>query len=329
MRSDHLALLTAAVVEGAARSTTLAARAGATPAAAGTALQELADQGLVAASDDRTWRVTAAGRDAFYEMLGRVGDVLAPSRKRASLPFTVRTRWRECLCFNYLVDPDVLRGLLHPTFEPVLVNGRGIISAAAATLSSMRPAGMPDLVGKNFCHVTFRAVVRFRNAAGETRVGYAFVRALTNSKLLSTVANNVTEFRFHDFETAAITFLEQGGRLVLGVDGGEKLVAAVDLATARQDPPATCAFATRAELDAQVLDHADSFGADDKADGVYVLSIERGAWHYRFVEPADLYCSYFQSGDPFDESTAQLDSVLHCREIDYRWHPLRIEARFS
>jgi hypothetical protein len=40
------------------------------------------------------------------------------------------------------------------------------------------------------------------------------------------------------------------------------------------------------------------------------------------VRPEELYCEYFDGG-PLGE--ARLDSVLHVREADYRWRPLRRE----
>ena len=44
------------------------------------------------------------------------------------------------------------------------------------------------------------------------------------------------------------------------------------------------------------------------------------------MEPQNLYLAYFQEGRPFDARTARLDSVLHCRDVAYRWLPLKREA---
>lgn len=104
------------------------------------------------------------------------------------------------------------------------------------------------------------------------------------------------------------------------------VVGCMELHQGRDEPPSTSVFRSRAELDGLVLDHSDAFGHVPGNAHVYVLLIDRDAWRYRFVSPRELYLGYFQEGRPFDRHTARLDSVLHCRDIAYRWQPLRRET---
>jgi hypothetical protein len=311
----------------------LAASAGQSLAATGAAIAWLEERGWVEAVGKRGRRdgfgLTLTGLEAFYATLGEIRDVLSSRQPASSLPFTLQTVWKEVLCFNYLVEPAVLRPLIPPVFDLVTFSGRAMVSVVAASLRSLRPQGFPEIAGRNFCHLTHRAVVRFVNRAGEERRGYHFTASLTNSDLLSRIGNSVTEFRFHRFQQGSITFLESGSKLVLGVEAGSPdhhLVATVDLATAREEVPPGSAFGSREELDRELLDHREALGHAPGQRYVYVLGIERDPWRYRFVEPFELYLAYFQEGRPFDAQTARLDSVLHCREVAYRWLPLEREA---
>ena len=75
-----------------------------------------------------------------------------------------------------------------------------------------------------------------------------------------------------------------------------------------------------------MIDYPDAFGHPPEQPFVYALPIDRDPWNYRFVRPRELYLAYFQEGQPFKERSAQLDSVLYCRNVRYRWQPLRREA---
>ena len=329
-KATRLAVLTALISVGTGTSESLSALTSRRPDEIRSALRALQSREWVTRGA-QGWQVSLLGYEEFYRALGEIRDVLAPDQNSATLPFTLRTTWQECLCFNYAVEPRVLRPLVSDMFDLVTLRGKAFLSVTAASLSGMRPTGLPDLTGKNFSHLTLRAVVRFRNQAGIRRTGYEFVDSITNSQLLTRIGNSVTEYKFHDFRTGSITFLRQGTTLMLAVEEPTldlKLVTTVDTRESAIDPPAHSVFETRTELDKTIIDHDIAFGySPDRTAGAYVLTIEREPWRYRFVEPQELYFSYFQEGAPFDEDSAVLDSVLHVEEVAYRWRPLRFEAR--
>jgi hypothetical protein len=328
-----LAVVTALVTRRGLDAQALVGQTGCLPDEVAEGIAWLEGHGLVEAVPGRKGGagigLTVAGLGEFYCALGAIRDALAPSHPAPSLPFTVQTTWRECLCFNYLVRPEALRRLVPQVLDLVTHAGRAIVSVTAASLGSMRPTGLPEIAGQNFCNVTYRAIVRFTNTAGARRVGYHFIASLANNELMGRIGNSVTEFKFHEFRTGPITFLRQGSTLVVGAEGGApelKMVAAVDLAGAGPSPPQESAFSSREELDRLVIDHADAFGHYPGESHVYVLRVDRDPWNYHFVSPRQLYLAYFQEGQPFDSESARLDSVLYCRNVGYRWQPLRREA---
>ena len=296
------------------------------------ALRELSQLGWVTTAAHR-WQISITGYEGFYRILGGIRDTLAPFQKSATLPFTMRTTWRECLCLNYAVDPAALRPLVPDVFDLVTHQQRALLSVTVASLSSMRPTGLPALVGKNFCHLTIRAVVQFRAHSGRNRTGYTFVESVTNSPLFSLIGNSVTEFRFHKFRNGVLHFLRQGDNLFLAAEEPSlnlKLVVSVETDRGTDKLPSESIFSSREELDATLINVNDAFGYDsNRPSGVYCLSIDRDRWDYCFVQPQKLYFSYFEEGAPFGQDNSCLDSVLFVRNVEYRWKPLEFEARME
>lgn len=287
--------------------------------------QDLQQQGLLTRHHRGGWRCTLKGVECFYHTLHEIRDVLSPEQQAPTLPFSMTTNWRECLCLNYRVDPDLLQTQLSPVFEPVIIDGYGIVSVTLSSIVSMRPQGLPELLGQNFCNISCRAVVQFRNKANEQKIGYEFIQSATNSDIFTRIGNTITEYRFHDFATGPIHFIRHGRHLLVGVDVPSRqldLVALIDTKSGTHQPPSSSIFSSRAQLDRLVIDHTDAFGYEKDNPFVYILRINRDRWHYTFIEPIGLYAQFFQEGTPFGPDNAELDSVLYCQNIRYAWEPL-------
>ena len=293
----------------------------------------LESEGLLLGTGRRTWRTSPAGKAWFYRSLGQLQDVLVPAKASPSLPFTVETDWRECVCLNYRVDPEALRALISPVFEPVIFEGTGshrgqsfaMVSVTVSSIIGIRPRAMPAMLGQNFCNVSYRAVVSFRNAAGEKRVGYEFIKSVTNSPLFTTLGNVLPEYKFHAFETGLIHFLVKGDARVVAVElpgEAQDIVVAFDKRMSSSALPRDSIFASREAFDRAVIDLTDAFGYIDGDPYVHVLRIDRDPWNHNFVRAENVYASFFREGTYFGPETATLDSVVHCENVGYRWVPL-------
>jgi hypothetical protein len=198
------------------------------------------------------------------------------------------------------------------------------VQVLVSSLKDLRPQGLPALFGANFCQASYRAAARYRGADGRWRRGCYFTRSDTNDAVMRAVGNRLAEFRFHDFGAATMTMLRDGGKLILGIEPerpGGALVAVVPTGPLR-GPPRGSAWSSLADLHEPLVECYDAFGVD--GDHVYVLTIDRDPWNAAFVQPSEVYCEYFDRG-PLGDCGARLDSVLHIRECEYRWRPLRRE----
>jgi hypothetical protein len=140
------------------------------------------------------------------------------------------------------------------------------------------------------------------------------------------IGNRLAEFRFHDFGAATMSMIRQGDNLIVGIEParpGGRLVAIVPT-RALPSPPPGSVWSSLADLQGPLVECYDAFGVDPASGYVYILTIDRDPWHPVFVRPTEIYCEYFDTG-PLGESGARLDSVLHVRECEYRWRPLRRE----
>jgi uncharacterized protein YqjF (DUF2071 family) len=230
------------------------------------------------------------------------------------------------LSFNYAVPPAALATLLPPPLEPEVHKASAWVQVLVSSLRDLRPRGLPSLFGASFCQVSYRAKVRYSGADEAWRSGGFFTRSDTNDAVMRAIGNRLAEFKFHDFGPATMTLLRDGENLVVGIEPerpGGTLVAVVPT-TPLPGPPPGSAWASLADLHEPLVECYDAFGVDARSGHVYLLTIDRDPWNPVFVRPTQHYCEYFQEG-PLADCDARLDSVLHVRECEYRWRPLRRE----
>ena len=318
------------VAEAAARAVAAGVPAGMTAAA----LDRLRERGLVAAGAGGV-ELTGAGAAALLAAYAEIAAALDPSptvtnqEECPSLPWltSIETEWIEALSFNYAVDPERLAPLLPAPLQPEVHRGAAWVQVLLSSLRELRPQGLPSLFGVCFYQVSYRAAVRFRDAAGRWRRGGYFVESATNDPVMRAVGNRLAEFRFHEFGAAEIVMVRHGATLSVGVDpagGGAGRLAAVVDTTPLAGPPPGSRWSSLEELQEPLVDCFDAFGVDAQAGWLYTLTIDRGPWKARFARPVDLYCEVFDTG-VLGGGAASFDSLLHVQRCRYRWRPLRRE----
>ena len=302
---------------------------------ADTAVDMLGKRGHVRERRDLL-RLTPDGIEALLALHARLEQSLDPSAPHAahegaqSIPWltTVQTQWIDALSFNYAVAEEALATLLPPPLEPERHKGSAWMQVLISSLRDLRPQGAPALFGVNFYQISYRAAVRYRGADGAWRRGGYFTRSDTNNEVMRTIGNRLAEFRFHDFGAATMSLLRQGDGLIVGVDPeparpGGKFVAVVPT-TPLRGPPDGSVWNSLDDLHEPLVECYDALGIDVDKGHVYVLTVDRDPWNAAFVQPSNVYCEYVDAG-PLAGASARLDSVLHIRQCEYRWRPLRRE----
>jgi uncharacterized protein YqjF (DUF2071 family) len=276
-------------------------------------------------------RLTPDGIEALLELHAALERAVDPSAARdgdefaQSIPWltTVHTCWIDALSFNYAVPAEALAELLPSPLEPEVHRGSAWVQVLVSSLRDLRPRGVPSLFGANFYQVSYRAAVQH----GDRRGGY-FTRSETNNEVMRTIGNRLAEFKFHDFGAATMSMIRQGDQLIVGVEPesarpGGKLVAIVPT-TPLSGAPNDSVWSSVDDLHEPLVECYDAFGIDKKTRHIYTLTIDRDPWNAVFVQPTEFYCEYFDTG-PLGGCGARLDSVLHIRECEYQWRPLRRE----
>ena len=337
-RAAELGLLAAVAASPGATAEEVCGRvvaAGVEASAASSALASLQRRGLVVGPAGGL-ALTGAGAGALLTAFAEIAAALDPSppaegqEECPSLPWltAIQTEWIEALSFNYRAEPGRLAALLPWPLEPEVHRGSGWVQVLLSSLRELRPQGMPSLFGVSFYQVSYRAAVRFRDAAGAWRRGGYFVKSETNDPVMRAVGNRLAEFRFHEFGRAEVVMVRHGDTLTAGVDpapgsGPGRFAAVVD--TSRQPgPPPGSFWSSLEELQEPLVDCFDAFGIDAAAGSLYTLTIDRGPWKARFARCVDAYSEWLEEG-PL-AGAAALDSVLHVARCAYRWRPLRREA---
>lgn len=276
-------------------------------------------------------RLTPQGIEALLELHASLERAVDPSAPRPgdeiaqSIPWltTVRTCWIDALSFNYAVPADALAEFLPAPLEPELHRGSAWVQVLVSSLRDLRPRGLPSLFGANFYQVSYRAAVTL----GERRGGF-FTRSDTNNEVMRAIGNRLAEFKFHDFGAATMSMIRQGDTLIVGIEPESarqngRLVAIVPT-TPLPKAPDDSVWSSIDNLHEPLIECYDAFGVDEATGHVYTLTIDRNPWNAQFVQPTEHYCEYFDTG-PLGDCGARLDSVLHVRECEYRWRPLRRE----
>jgi uncharacterized protein YqjF (DUF2071 family) len=297
------------------------------------ALAELAARGLADVQGE-TAAITHKGRMALDAVVEGTQGELAPDdpayerrfrHEDPSLPFEANTVWAEAICANIRVAPEALRPLVPGVFELDLYAGRAWVSLTASRLKNFGMGVVPNALRMNFYQATYRAHVVFRDFRGRLMRGCYFVRSETNSRVMSTTANLLPEFKAHRCATYPILMARQGDHLLLSVDSradpAGKVVLVLDAGNEIAEMPPGSVFPTRQAAYDFIVDFHDAFSYDPDENETFILRIERGEWHIRVLPVVDHYLGYIHDG-PFPPGTAELDSVFYFQNTPYRWLPL-------
>lgn len=215
------------------------------------------------------------------------------------LPLSYEGELHEVRLINFSVDPAELRPLLPPGIQPLLTDGRALISMVHVQLRNMRLRGPLGFFRFCYRHVGFRLLIDDSRYTWLPPRGIFFLRSFSEQSLWARLGSLFSIYRLEPaaiHATADHFCLEKQGRSLRYALGGEA--------------PAT----TNPQLEV-VVSRLDRAYAPLSRDVRYV-QIQRERWPLRPV-----HCSYFET-DFF--RTARLEGAFAVPEvIHYRWESTR------
>lgn len=254
-----------------------------------------------------------------------------------TLPLAMKGRLSECLLLSYRTPAQSVRHLVPESMELVTRGGWAFWNVVACRVDEMRPVGAPASLGVGFNHVAYRLHVKARAASGETLRGLYFVRSDADSRLIGSLGNWLTHFRFHaaDVELSRATAAAAGAALAelltLAVQGCDEADGTADallrvLAGAGDGsdqsgpatPPLGSPFSSAAEAE-DVLRYCPLALAVD-LDGRYLemgeVVHDESKWRERPVRVIEAHWNFFQR---LGQDDLHLERATRVDPLDYRW----------
>lgn len=219
------------------------------------------------------------------------------------------------LLVNYRVDPDVLRGLLPPSFRPQVVGGWGVAGICLIRMGRLRPHGLPAWTGVRSENAAHRVAVEWDGGSG-----VYIPRRDTGSRLNAAVGGRLYPVEQH---LARFAVHETADEVRVAFESRDGDVAASAHVRRTEQWTGGELFADLAEASAFFERGSRSYsarrGPGSRFDG---LALDIDAWRVEPVEVVAAASSWFDDSARFPPGSAVLDGALLMRNVPVGWRPL-------
>jgi hypothetical protein len=217
------------------------------------------------------------------------------------------------ILINYTVDPGIVRRILPEPFRPKVYLDKAIVGICLIRLKSIRPKGLPGLLGISSENGAHRIAVEWTED-GQDKEG-VFVPRRDTSSLINTIAGGrIFPGRHYH---AKFEVQEEGDRYQVAFKSSDGTTISIDAKKAIA-LNSTSIFGD-IKTASGFFEHG-SVGYSpnrDKFDG-----IELRAFKWR-VEPLDVrsvHSSFFEDENVFPKGSVQFDNALLMTQISHEWH---------
>ena len=216
---------------------------------------------------------------------------------------------------NYRLDPDALRRVLPPPFQPKLYDGHGVGGVCMIRFKELRPRFLPSWLGLASENAAHRIAVQWEQD-GEQREGVFIPRRDTNSWLNKTLGGRVfpgifQRSRFEGCETDSSVSLR-----IIREDGGTEIAFAGHLADRL---PATSIFPTLEEAAGFFSLGATGYSATYSDDHYHGMELHSLNWTVSPLAIDEAESCFFDDPQRFPSGAAELDCALLMRGIEHEW----------
>ena len=218
------------------------------------------------------------------------------------------------LLINFRLEPDVARQLIPSGLRPQLVNGFAVAGVCMIRLSSLRPVGMPALVGWHGENAAHRIAVEWDDN-GIIRSG-VYIPMRHSGSLLPVAIGGRLFPGVH--RRARISVHESAHHSHLQLTSGATHVEAAVEAT---DEWRSELFGTLHEASEFFGQGAVGWSPNRHGSSLEGLELHTPNWQVTPVHPSKIVSSYFDTLPP---GTAALDNVLVMRDTASTWTNPRV-----
>ncbi len=253
-----------------------------------------------------------------------------PRTLRARLrrqPLPVEAHFRDCLTLTYAVPGDVLRPLVPPGLELETIDGNGFVAVALVQTESLRPAGVPRMLGQDFFLAGYRVFTRCRAPDGRALRGLRILRSDANRTFMVAAGNLLTHYNYHRcIATIASSSLDARLSVVVRTaDGNGDLEVVANLGDSAL--PSGSPFATLCEARRFAGPLPFTFDYEPETQAILVIRATRTNWKPAPVRIETHRIAWFDQ-PVFRGCTPVLAGAFHVKDVEYRWergthHPLR------
>jgi uncharacterized protein YqjF (DUF2071 family) len=219
---------------------------------------------------------------------------------------------------NFRVQPDVVRKILPPHFQPKLVKGWAMAGICLIRLKDIRPRGLPLPCGLTSENAAHRIAVEWEQD-GITREGVFIPRRDTSSALQAFVGGRFFPGEHH---TAKFEVSETNDEFQLHMRSRDNAVFVEVNARRTAQIPATSIFASLDEASEFFAYGSVGYSATSDPNCCDGLELFTSRWEVEPLEVQSLRSSFFENANLFPKGTTHFDCALLMRNIKHEWHIL-------
>lgn len=234
-------------------------------------------------------------------------------------PLPIKAFFKHSLVLTFAYPKEVLLPLLPPGLILDTYGDYGFLAIAMVQTRGLRPAFLPEWMGKDFFLTGYRIFSRFKTKEGRTLRGLRILRSDTDKELMVLFGNLLTHYHYRK---AKVEMREEGQKLEFKITTPQQeadLHVRVKLAGEAQLPPGS-PFSDLKEARKFAGPLPFTFDYEKETHSIVRIEGVRQDWNPKPVQVEILQNSFLEKA-PFAGHTPLLANAFHIQNIPYLWKP--------
>jgi hypothetical protein len=223
---------------------------------------------------------------------------------------------RRRILVNYRVDPQVIQAQLPDRFRPKLHKGQAIAGICLIRLESIRPRGLPRLVGVSSENAAHRIAVEWNDEDGTPREGVFILRRDTGSIWNRLAGGRLFPGEHHraNFDVREST---DGIDLVMASHDSQVVVRVKGRIV--DELPSTSLFESLSEASRSFEPGSVGYSVTAEPDRLDGVELRTKGWRVAPLEVESVISTYFADRIRFPQGSVSFDCALIMRNLEHEW----------